>query len=104
VPGQKRKNIMKKLNGTSSANLRVVADDQLEQVVGGRGHGHQGHGGHQSGGHLGNGHQSQGGGHLSNDRHSSGAQSSSVSVNVFFIQVFNTTNNIGTTSTTNLNA
>jgi hypothetical protein len=102
VPGQKRKNIMKKLNGTSSANLRVVADDELEQVVGGWGHGHQGHGGHQSGGHLSNGHQSQGGGHLSKDRQSSGGRSSG-NVNVFFIQVFNTTNNIGNTNTTNFN-
>jgi hypothetical protein len=97
---------MKKLNRTSSANLRVVSDDQLEQVVGGwGGHSHEGHGGHQSGGHLSNSHQSQGGGHLSNGRQSSSGRSNgNVNVNVFFIQVFNTTNNIGNTSTTNFNS
>lgn len=96
---------MKKLNGTSSANLRVVSDDQLEGVVGGRGHGHQGHGGHQNGGHLSNGHQNQGGGHLSNG-HQGGSNrgNSGGTVNIFFVQVFNTTNNIGNTSTTNFNS
>lgn len=96
---------MKKLNRTSSASLRVVSDDQLEQVVGGWGHGHQGHGGHQSGGHLSNGHQSQGGGQLSNGRQSSNGRSNgNGGGNIFLIQIFNTTNNFGNTSTTNINS
>ena len=95
---------MKKLNRTSSANLRVVSDDQLEQVVGGwGGHSHQGHGGHQSGGHLSNGHQSKGGGQLSSG-HQGGSGRGNGGNNVFFITIINTTNNIGNTNTTNFNS